>query len=175
MPPRSGADQGERRPCGEGSKGQRFYDWTAFEVRVTGQEPAPGFAHRLLIRRSTEKKQLAGGRIDYEYAYFLAHAPTATPVPEMISRAGVRWQIEEDNREGKQLVGLGGYQVRTWTAWHRHVTCAMLALAFLVVQRAQHPDPGPQTNPPADAPAEIPAQPGHTGKAQTVTPAPKAR
>ncbi|AZS84149.1 hypothetical protein ELQ87_07470 [Streptomyces griseoviridis] len=30
--------------------------------------------HRLLIRRSTEKKQLAGSRIDYEYGYFLVHA-----------------------------------------------------------------------------------------------------
>ncbi|MET9914352.1 hypothetical protein ABZZ74_47945, partial [Streptomyces sp. NPDC006476] len=125
-------DRWERRSCGEGAKGQRFYDWTAFEATVTGQELAPGFAHWLLVRRSTEKKLLAGGRIDYEYAFFLGHAPTGTPVPQMISRAGVRWQIEVDNREAKQPVGLGGYQVRTWTAWHRHVTCAMLALAFLV-------------------------------------------
>ena len=59
-------DRWERRSCGEGAKGQRFYDWTAFEVTVTGQQPAPGFAHWLLVRRSTEKKQLAGGRVDYE-------------------------------------------------------------------------------------------------------------
>jgi SRSO17 transposase len=72
----------------------------------------------------------------------------------MISRAGVRWQIEEDNREAKQLVGLGGYQVRTWTARHRHVTCAMLALAFPVVQRAHHPDP----EPPAEGPGDLPSQ-----------------
>ena len=164
-------DRWERRSCGEGAKGRRFYDWTAFEVRVTGQEPAPGFAHRLLVRRSTEKKQLAGGRVDYEYAFFLVHAPTGTPVPEMISRAGVRWQIEEDNREAKQLVSLGGYQVRTWTAWHRHVTCAMLALAFLVVQRAHHPDP----EPPAEKPGDLPGQAGAEGKAEAVTPAPRPR
>ncbi|MEU2915951.1 hypothetical protein ACWCQ0_35310 [Streptomyces massasporeus] len=85
----------------------------------------------------------------------------------MISRAGVRWKIEEDNREGKQLVGLGGYQVRTWTAWHRHVTCAVLALAFLVVQRAHHPDPAPPTEDPGEAGAE--------GKAEAVTPAPQTR
>jgi hypothetical protein len=29
-------------------------------------------------------------------------------------------------------VGLDHYQVRTWTGWHRHVTLAMLALAFLM-------------------------------------------
>ncbi|MFE1251452.1 hypothetical protein [Streptomyces sp. NPDC058735] len=73
-------------------------------------------------------------------------------MPEMISRAGARWQIEEDNREGKQLVGLGGYQVRTWTAWHRHVTCAMLALSFLVAQRARHHNPQPPARTPGCSP-----------------------
>jgi hypothetical protein len=30
-------------------------------------------------------------------------------------------------------VGLDHYQCRTWTGWHRFVTLAMLALAFLMV------------------------------------------
>jgi SRSO17 transposase len=140
-------DQWERRSCGEGTKGRRYYDWTVFQVQVTGQEPAEGFEHHLLIRRSTEKKQLAGGRFDYEVAYFLVHAPIGTPAADMIAQAGVRWKIEEDNKDGKQLVGLDQYQVRKWTPWHRHVTCTMLAQAFLVVQRARHTDPEP---PPAD-------------------------
>jgi hypothetical protein len=33
-------------------------------------------------------------------------------------------------------VGLDHYQVRTWTGWHRHVTLAMLALAFLMAAAA---------------------------------------
>ncbi|GHD48962.1 hypothetical protein GCM10010317_027150 [Streptomyces mirabilis] len=57
--------------------------------------PAEGFAHQLLIRRSTDKKQLASGRLDYEYAYFLIRAPAADPVTEAIVRAGVCWKIEE--------------------------------------------------------------------------------
>ncbi len=36
-------------------------------------------AHHLLIRRSTEKKPLAGGRVDFEYAYFLIHATITAP------------------------------------------------------------------------------------------------
>ncbi|MGW1762180.1 IS701 family transposase [Streptomyces mirabilis] len=136
-------EQWERRSQGEGSKGQRAYDWTWFEVTLPGQIPADGFAHQLLIRRSTEKKQLEGGRVDFEYAYFLVHAPAADPVTEAIVRAGVRWKIEENNELAKQITGLGQYQVRRWTSWHRHVTCAMLTLAFLTVQRARHPDPEP--------------------------------
>jgi SRSO17 transposase len=162
-------DQWERRSCGEGSKGQRYYDWTAFQAAVTGQDPAEGFEHWLLIRRTTEKKKLGGGRFDYEYACFLAHAPVGTPVAEMIVQAGVRWQIEEDNEQGKQLTGLDQYQVRKWTSWHRHVTCSMLALAFLAVQRARHLDPttepvGPEPAPAAGAP--ILNQAETTGKAQ---------
>lgn len=143
-------DQWERRSCGEGSKGLRYYDWTLFEVEVTGQEPAGGFEHQLLVRRSTHKKQLAGGRFDYEYTYFLVHAPTGTPTSAAIDQAGpIRWKIEEDNEQGKQLAGLDQYQVRKWIPWHCSVTCTMLAHAFLAVQRAHHLNsPAPQDPPP---------------------------
>ncbi|MFF0086637.1 hypothetical protein ACFYR1_44220 [Streptomyces canus] len=33
-------------------------------------------------------------------------------------------------------VGLDHHQVRHWTAWHRHITLAMLALAFLAALAA---------------------------------------
>ncbi len=83
-------DQWERRSCGGGAKGLRYYDWTLFAVTVAGQEPADGFEHQVLIRRSTHKKQLAGGRFDHEYAYFLVHAPTGTPAVAAIERAGIQ-------------------------------------------------------------------------------------
>jgi len=34
-------------------------------------------------------------------------------------------------------VGLDQYEVRTWTAWYRHITLARLSHAVLVVARAQ--------------------------------------
>jgi hypothetical protein len=43
-------------------------------------------------------------------------------------------------------VGLDHYQVRTWTSWHRHVTLAMLALAFLMACAAQAA-PAPPADP----------------------------
>jgi hypothetical protein len=119
----------ERRSCGEGAKGQRFYDWASFGVRVKGEDPASGFAHTLLIRRSISDPS--------EVAYFLVHAPQRTTMPAMVAVAGMRWKIEENNEQGKDLIGLDQYQVRTWTAWHHYVTVAMFAHAFLVVQRAR--------------------------------------
>jgi hypothetical protein len=34
-------------------------------------------------------------------------------------------------------VGLDHYQVRSWRAWHAHITLSMLALAWLAASRAQ--------------------------------------
>ena len=35
--------------------------------------------------------------------------------------------------ESPHQVGLNNYQVRTWDAWHRHITLAVLAHTFLAV------------------------------------------
>jgi hypothetical protein len=50
--------------------------------------------------------------------------------------AGWRWKVEESFQTSKGLAGLDEHQVRTWTSWHRWVTLAMLAHAFLVVTTA---------------------------------------
>ncbi|MDP9366677.1 MAG: IS701 family transposase, partial [Chloroflexota bacterium] len=58
-----------------------------------------------------------------------------TPVAAMVRAAGVRWAIEEGFADAKGSVGLDHYEVRTWTAWYRHVTLALLAHAYLEVVR----------------------------------------
>jgi len=118
----------ERRSCGEGSKGERLYDWAAMTVTVKNQDPASGFSHTLLVRRSTSSPK--------DVQFFLAHAAECTPMPEMIAVAGERWRIEDCNKETKDALGLGEYQVRKWIPWHRHITICMLAHAFLAVQAA---------------------------------------
>ncbi|OIK06844.1 hypothetical protein BIV23_04960 [Streptomyces monashensis] len=45
-------DQWERRSSGDGSKGERLYDWTFFAVQVKDESPADGFTHWLVLRRS---------------------------------------------------------------------------------------------------------------------------
>lgn len=127
----------ERRSAGNGTKGARRYDWAAFTVSVKDQLPAEGFAYTLLVRRAKKPKvtkKHPEGRYDIEY--FLVHAPVGTPVTSMIAAAGLRWNIEDDNKAGKDQLGLDQYQVRKWTPWHRHVTICMLAHAFLAVTLA---------------------------------------
>ena len=62
-------------------------------------------------------------------------APADTPLEEMVRAAGSRWSIEEGFERAKGEVGLDQYEVRRWEAWHRHITLALLAHAYLEVTR----------------------------------------
>ena len=81
----------------------------------------------LLIRRGTAEPD--------EFAYYLTHAPEATTLAQLVCVAGTRWTIESCFEAAKGEVGLDEYEVRSWTGWHRHVTLAMLAHAYLAVLR----------------------------------------
>jgi SRSO17 transposase len=110
--------------AGAGSQGPRWYDWAW--VRLVSEAP-DGWARWLLARRSRSEPS--------EVAYYRVFAPTETVLEEVAGAAGSRWAIEEGFERAKGEVGLDQYEVRGWTAWHRHVTLALLADAYLEVTR----------------------------------------
>jgi SRSO17 transposase len=114
-----------RLSAGEGSKGPRLYDWAYLPYR--GGAPA-GWAKGLLVRRKLDEPD--------ELAFHLTLAPEATDLATLVRVAGTRWTIESCFEAAKGEVGLDEYEVRSWTGWHRHVTLAMLAHAYLAVIRA---------------------------------------
>jgi SRSO17 transposase len=65
-----------------------------------------------------------------------------------VAVAGRRWTIEESLETAKGEVGLDQYEVRRYPGWYRHITPAMLALAYLAVVRSRLPGAVPA--PPAD-------------------------
>ncbi len=84
-------DQWERRSCGDGAKGTRLYDWTAFAMTVKDENPADTFTHWLVLRRSLHPNRRGkDGQLHREIAYFLVHAPADTAISEIIARAGGR-------------------------------------------------------------------------------------
>ena len=120
MPP-----EGWRRlSAGEGSKGPRLYDWAYMPYR--GGAPA-GWGKGLLVRRKLDEPD--------DLAFYLTLAPEATDLATLVRVAGTRWTIEACFEAAKGEVGLDEYEVRSWTGWHRHVTLAMLAHAYLAVLR----------------------------------------
>ena len=44
----------------------------------------------------------------------------------------MRWPIETCFENGKQELGLGDCQVRSWTGWQHHMTLCLLAHFFLI-------------------------------------------
>jgi hypothetical protein len=66
-----------------------------------------------------------------------AEAPRRDPHPCHDHRSRAAMDHRDDNKTGKDQLGLDAYQVRNWTPWHRHVTICMLAHAFLAVTRAR--------------------------------------
>ena len=65
----------------------------------------------------------------------LTHAPIGTPLSDLVRIAGQRWTIESNFEQAKGEVGLDQYEVRSFISWHRHVTLAMLAYAYLAALR----------------------------------------
>ena len=64
-------------------------------------------------------------------------APSGTTLSTMVQTAGRRWTVEESLELAKGEVGLDQYEVRTYIGWNRHITLAMMALAYLAVVRAR--------------------------------------
>jgi len=110
----------QRRACGIGAKGHRVYDWAL--ATSTEQD------RQYLIRRSLDGKELA---------FYRCYNPNRAGFAELVHVAGARWPIEECFGASKNETGLDNYQVRTWSAWHRHIAFSMLAHTFLAVT-AQH-------------------------------------
>ena len=90
---------------------------------------APPWDHWLLIRRRHSKPA--------NCADYVVFAPAETPLAALARVAGRRWTIEECFEAGKQEVGLGDYEIRSGQGWYRHITLALLALAFLAALRAK--------------------------------------
>lgn len=118
------AERWVRLSAGEGSQGPRWYDWICLALPYA---TAAGKACWLLARRSISSST--------ELAYYRVYGPADTPVEEMVRVAGRRWTIEEGFEQAKGEVGLDQYEVRRYDAWHRHVTLALLAHAYLEVTR----------------------------------------
>ncbi|MFD8533125.1 IS701 family transposase [Streptosporangium canum] len=107
-----------RYRAGTGAKGPRWYAWAWARI---DESEAQGYRW-LLIRRNLTTGELA---------FYRCYAPTPMPLTALVKVAGIRWAVEECFQAAKGQVGLDHCQVRGWTAWHRHITLAMLALAFL--------------------------------------------
>lgn len=107
---------------GDGAQGARRYRF-AFERVRESRDGEPGEELWLI-----HKENLDGS----EPRAFFSNAPIDTP-KEVLARVSMsRWPIETEFEEEKSQVALDEYEVRSWGAWHHHMTMGMLASAFLL-------------------------------------------
>ena len=106
----------------EGSKGPVVADFAALRV-VAVRDSLPGPAVWLILRHNV----LTG-----ELKTYLSNAPADTSLATLVRMSGRRWPIETCFEEGKQYLGMGDYEVRSWRGWHHHMTLCILAHFFLV-------------------------------------------
>jgi len=115
-------EQWSRHTIKEGSKGPLVADFAAFRV-VGVRDGLPGPDVWLVLRRSVSTGELKP---------YLSNAPSEVPGDTLVWASGMRWPIESCFEDGKQYVGLGDYEIRSWRGWHHHMTLCILAHFFLV-------------------------------------------
>jgi SRSO17 transposase len=116
------AERWSRHRIKEGSKGPIGADVAALRV-IAAREGLPGPEVWLMVRRNP----LTG-----ELKTYVSNAPAETPLATLVRLSGMRWPIETCFEDGKQYLGLGDYEVRSWRGWHHHMTLCILAHFFLV-------------------------------------------
>jgi SRSO17 transposase len=108
--------------CGNGSKGERIYDW---QILPTSGVVTEGFKRVILVRRSKSEPK--------EMKAYLAFAHADTSAQKLVEIAGIRWTVEMCFKESKGEVGLDQYEVRNYDSWYKHISFAMAALALITV------------------------------------------
>jgi SRSO17 transposase len=116
------SDAWTRQRIKEGSKGPIVADFALLRV-VAVREGLPGPEVWLVLRRNVETGELKT---------YLSNAPVTTQQSRLVWVSGMRWPLETCFEEGKQYVGLGDYEVRSWRGWQHHMTLCILAHFFLV-------------------------------------------
>lgn len=106
----------------QGSQGPQRAEF-AFQCVIAVRDGLPGPEVWLVLRRSMS---------DGELKTFLSNAPADVARGRLVRTSGMRWPIETCFLVGKQELGMGDYEVRSWRGWHHHMTLVLLALAFLV-------------------------------------------
>jgi SRSO17 transposase len=122
------ADRWTRLTIREGAKGPLEVEAVLGRVRAKLKRRI-GPEERLLVIRTLGPKP--------DWTYSLSNAPADVPLTEVVRARSSRHSIEEVLEEAKGEVGLAHYEVRSWVGWHHHITLALLALWFLILERGR--------------------------------------
>jgi hypothetical protein len=116
----------KRSTVQEGCKGPIVAEFASVRV-VASRERLPGPDVWLILRR-----RVGDDPDETPLRTFLSNAPTETPLSTFVRVWSLRWTIEMAFEECKGELGMDQYEVRSWRAWHHHMTMTLLSHHFLV-------------------------------------------
>ena len=109
----------------EGTKGMLTANFHRRQVWVLHKESGCFLSMHLLIRVNKDKS----------VQYALGYNAQKSTMLGMAKAQAQRVFVERVFEEGKNIVGMADYQVRSWNGFHRHMALCSLALLFLMEQK----------------------------------------
>ncbi|MEM6806540.1 MAG: IS701 family transposase [Bacteroidota bacterium] len=91
---------------------------------------------QLIIRKDTDGK--------VKYSFCNLHQDSLSRIAV---RQGQRVFVERIFEEGKNEIGMGDYQVRSWEGFHKHLTLCFLAFYYMTFQKVKYDEELPLTSP----------------------------
>lgn len=131
----AGAEQAIEVCWRQGSRGPMTSRFIALRVRPANVELRRQAAdtHSELPLRWLLAEWPAGAEAPTDY--WISSLPADTPLAELVRLGKLRWRIEHDYRELKDVLGLDHFEGRSYRGWHHHVTLVSIAHAFLTLER----------------------------------------
>ena len=112
----------------DSTRGQLQVDIATRRVWVWDGEESQARCWHLIVRREVKSVNTI--------KYSLSNAPAHTPKLRLAQMQGQRYWVERTFEDAKGECGLADYQALGWRSWHHHVAIVMLAMLFIVEQRA---------------------------------------
>jgi SRSO17 transposase len=110
-----------------GTKGPLAARFAALRVRVADGPPVREGKHL-----PGEEVWLVGEwRRSGERKYYLSNLPHGASLRKLAATIKARWLCEQAHQQLKQELGLGAFEVRSWTGLHRHALMSCIAFAYL--------------------------------------------
>lgn len=108
----------------DGHKGPMVWQAKCIPVYLPDEQGLPAGPYHLLVTQSVLNH-------DEAKKYFISNAPPATAVQTLLKVAFSRWTIERVFENAKGELGMDHFEVRKFTAIHRHLLLSCLSHTFL--------------------------------------------